>query len=204
MDLAKLDLEVLKAMVKELNGATYDKDGTATLFLAKKIKTIAVTKETLATSFDEAIQGIVEADLAVNLPEEIIDYYNENFVDAEGEEGAEAAPEPEKAAPAKGKAPAAAAPTKKTPTPKAEKPAKEKKEKAPVELSCFGHKVGSQAAALDDLLAPGKPISLEELSKKSGRSLLGVKSHIKHLQDARKLTIEVADGMYTLKPAKKA
>ena len=193
MDLAKLDLEVLKAMVKELNGATYDVDGTATLFLSKKIKTIAVTKEGLATAFDTAIQGIVEAELAVNLPEEIIDYYNENFVD---EEGAEAAEKKEKAA--------APAKEKKTPTPKAEKPAKEKKVKAAVELSRFGHKIGSQAAALDDLLAPGKPISLEELSKKSGRSALGVKSHIKHLQDSRKLVIEVKDGMYTLKPAPKA
>jgi len=203
MDLAKLDLEVLKAMVKELNAATYDVDGTATLFLAKKIKTIAVTKEGLATAFDTAIQSIVEAALAVNLPEEIIDYYNETFVDDEGEEGAEAepAPEPEKKAPAKAAAPAK---EKKTPTPKAEKPAKEKKEKAPVELSCFGHKIGSQAAALDDLLAPGKPISLEELSKKSGRSALGVKSHIKHLQDSRKLVIEAKDGMFTLKPAPKA
>ena len=199
MDLAKLDLEVLKAMVKELNGATYDVDGTATLFLAKKIKTIAVTKESLATAFDTAIQGIVEADLAVNLPEEIIDYYNENFVDEEGAE----APEKKEPAPAKEKA-AAPAKEKKTPTPKAEKPAKEKKAKAPVELSRFGHKVGSQAAALVDLLAPGKPISLEELSKKSGRSTLGVKSHIKHLQDSRKLTIEAKDGMYTLKPAPKA
>jgi len=201
MDLAKLDLDVLKAMVKELNGATYDVDGTATLFLSKKIKTIAVTKEGLATAFDTAIQGIVEAELAVNLPEEIIDYYNENFVD---EEGAEAAEKKEKAAaPAKEKA-AAPAKEKKTPTPKAEKPAKEKKVKAAVELSRFGHKIGSQAAALDDLLAPGKPISLEELSKKSGRSALGVKSHIKHLQDSRKLVIEVKDGMYTLKPAPKA
>jgi len=196
MDLAKLDLEVLKAMVKELNGATYDVEGTATLFLSKKIKTIAVTKEALATSFDTAIQGIVEADLAANLPEEIIDYYNENFVDAEEAE------KPADPPAAKGKA-ATAAKEKKTPTPKAEKPVKEKKAKEPVELSCFGHKVGSQAAALDDLLAPGKPISLEELSKKSGRSNLGVKSHVKHLQDARKLDIEIKENMYTLKPAKK-
>jgi hypothetical protein len=199
MDLAKLDLDVLKVMVKELNGATYDVDGTATLFLSKKIKTIAVTKEGLATAFDTAIQGIVEADLATNLPEEIIDYYNENFVDEEGaesEKAAEPAPAKEKTAakaPAKEKAAAA---------PKAEKPVKEKKAKVAVELSCFGHKIGSQAAALDNLLAPGKPISLEELSKKSGRSLLGVKSHIKHLQDARKLVIESKDGTYTLKPVK--
>jgi hypothetical protein len=200
MDLAKLDFEVLKEMAKELNKATYDKDGAATLFLAKKLKTIAVTKELLATAFDAAIQGIVEAELADKLPEEIIDYYNENFVDEEGaeaEKAAEPAPAKEKTtakAPVKEKAAAA---------PKAEKPAKEKKVKAAVELSCFGHKIGSQAAALDDLLAPGKPISLEELSKKSGRSLLGVKSHIKHLQDARKLVIESKDGTYTFKPAKK-
>jgi len=202
MDLAKLDSDVLKAMVKELNGATYDKDGTATLFLVKKIKTIAVTKEALAVAFDAAIQSIVEADLAANLSEEIIDYYNENFVDAE-EEGAEKAEEPPPA-PVKEKTPTKApAKEKAAAAPKAEKPPKEKKEKTAVELSCFGHKIGSQAALLDDLLAPGTPISLEELSKKSGRSNLGVKSHVKHLIDARKLTIEVKDNMYTLKLAKK-
>ncbi|MFA5397941.1 MAG: hypothetical protein WC346_18160, partial [Methanogenium sp.] len=66
-----------------------------------------------------------------------------------------------------------------------------------------GHHEGSQAAALDNLLAPCKSISLEDLNKKSGRSILGVKSHIKHLREARGLNISEKDGMYQYIPAKK-
>jgi biotin operon repressor len=195
MEAAKLDFDILKSMTKALNTATYTKDGEQVPFLAKKVKTIAVTKEGLAKAFDEAVQGI-DADVVNDLPEEIIDYYNENFVEEAGE-GAEAAGEGAEASPEEAKPPKA----EKSPNPKkekAEKPAKEKKPKKDIPLSCFGHQVGSQAAALDDLIAPGKAISLDDLSKKSGRSPLGVKSHIKHLQDARGLTINEKDGMYQL------
>lgn len=51
---------------------------------------------------------------------------------------------------------------------------------------------------LDDLLAPGVAISLEDLVAKSGRSKLGVKGHIKHLIDSRELLIENKDGVYRL------
>jgi len=182
MDVKKIDFEELKKMAKVLNQATYENgDGEETSFLEKKLKIIGVTKEALAGALDAAVQGL-DDDVTSLLPDEVIDFYNTNFSD-EGGEAAAKAPAAKKAAPA------TKAPEKKT---------AEKKKAEPKELSCFGHKKGSQAAALDDLLNTGKKISLDDLSKKSGRSPLGVKGHIKHLQVDRKLKIEEKEGIYVL------
>ena len=193
MNLDKIQVDVLKKMAAALNVATYEAEGAAKLFLGgKKIKTVAVAKEGLAKAFDEAIRNIND-EIVNNLPEEIIDFYNEFFSEATQ---AEIAGE----VPAATAAPAAAAPAA-APKPvkeKKEKVVKEKKVKVAKELSCFGHKVGTQSAALDELLAPGNPISLDDLVAKSGRSLLGVKGHIKHLQESRGLKIEVKDNIYQL------
>jgi len=182
MNLDKIQVDVLKKMAAALNVATYEAEGVAKLFLGgKKIKTVAVAKEGLAKAFDEAIRSIND-EIVNNLPEEIIDFYNEFFSEATEAE-------------ITGEAPVA------TPKPvkeKKEKVVKEKKVKVAKELSCFGHKVGTQSAALDELLAPGNPISLDDLVAKSGRSLLGVKGHIKHLQESRGLKIEVKDNIYQL------
>lgn len=203
MQLEKIDFGQLKKMALALNTAKY-KDGEEekNFYTGKTLKTIAISKEDLAKNFDAAIKSI--ADEVVNdLPEEIIDFYNEFFSAEEGA-AAEAAPAAEAAAaeakPAEDAA-AAAEPVKekkekKEKAPKEPKPPKEKKEKKEVELSVFGHKMGTQSAALDALLVEGTPISLDELSKKSGRSPLGVKGHIKHLRDSRKLNITEKDGMY--------
>jgi len=178
MNLAKLDFDALKKMAVALCEAETE-DGEK-FYIGKRLKTIAISKENLAKDFDAAIKSV--SDEVVNdLPEDIIDFYNEFFGEESGDGDDESAEKPAK--------------EKKE---KAEKPAKEKKAKDPVELSCFGHKVGSQAAALDDLLEGGKSISLTDLSAKSGRSALGVKSHIKHLQDARGLKIEEKNGVYKL------
>lgn len=193
MNLDKIQVDVLKKMAAALNVATYEAEGAAKLFLGgKKIKTVAVAKEGLAKAFDEAIRSIND-EIVNNLPEEIIDFYNEFFSEATeaeitGEAPVAAAADPAAAAPAVPK------PVKE----KKEKVVKEKKEKVAKELSCFGHKVGTQSAALDELLAPGNPISLDDLVAKSGRSLLGVKGHIKHLQESRGLKIEVKDNIYQL------
>ena len=195
MKLEKIDFDKLKEMAKTLNTLTYQKEGVEVPFI-KKIKVVAVSKEGLAKAFDAAVQGI-DPNIINTLPGDMIDFYNDHFADAGEAEAATAAA----AAPAAA-APAAAAPApekeKKEKAKKEPKPPKEKKEKKAVELSCFGHQMGSQAAALDDLLASGEPISLEDLSKKSGRSPLGVKSHIKHLQESRGLTIGEKDGKYQL------
>jgi len=193
MDVKKLDFEELKKMAKALNQATYDAGDEEAPFLEKKLKIIGVTKEKLAADFDAAIQGI-DDDATSLLPDEIIDFYNANFSDEGGDKGGEGGEggDGEEAPPEK-KA-AAKAPEKKA----AEKKPAEKKKAEPKELSCFGHKKGTQAAAIDELLNTGKKISLDDLAKKSGRSPLGVKGHIKHLQVDRKLKIEEKDGVYVL------
>jgi hypothetical protein len=194
MKLEKIDFDVLKEMAKTLNTLTYQKDGAEVPYI-KKIKVVAVSKEGLAKAFDAAVQGI-DADVINTLPESMIDFYNANFVE-EGE-GAEAATETAAAAAPAGAAAPAPEKEKKEKAKKEAKPPKEKKEKKEIPLSCFGHQVGSQAAALDDLLNTGNAFTLEELSTKSGRSVLGVKSHIKHLQEARSLTIGEKDGKFQL------
>jgi biotin operon repressor len=189
MNLAKLDFDALKKMAVALCEAETE-DGEK-FYIGKRLKTIAISKENLAKDFDAAIKSV--SDEVVNdLPEDIIDFYNEFFGEESGDGDDESAEKPAKEKKEKAEKPA------KEKKEKAEKPAKEKKAKDPVELSCFGHKVGSQAAALDDLLEGGKSISLTDLSAKSGRSALGVKSHIKHLQDARGLKIEEKNGVYKL------
>lgn len=190
----KIDFDQLKKMAIALNTAVYeDAEGKEATFLKTKLKTIAISKENLAKNFDAAIKGI--SDEVVNeLPEPVIDFFNEFFSDEAAAAPAAAAP-----APAAAKAPAAAAakPEKAVKAPK-EKVVKEPKEKKVAELSCFGHKLGTQAAALDDLINAGKAISVEELAKKSGRSPLGVKGHIKHLRTDRGLKIDEKDGTYIL------
>ena len=205
MDLAKVNFDQLKEMSVALNTAKYeDAEGDEVSFYkGKKLKTIAISKEDLVKAFDEAIKSIDE-DVVNDLPEDIIDFYNELFAAEEGE--ATPAAEEGEATPAAsdpGDKKAEESTKTEKPAKKTKKPVKkteksEKKKKEPVELSVYGHKLDTQAAALDDLIATGKAISLEELAKKSGRSVLGVKGHIKHLRDSRGLKINEKNGMYQL------
>ena len=174
--MSKVDAVKLKEIIKILNAATYvDENDAEMSFLETNIKTVGVSTDALFKAFSDAIEGLPD-EVSPELPDDVIDFYNATI------SGAEAEPEPE--------APKAKA---KAEEPKKDKP-KASKEKA--ELSIFGHKKVSQAGTLDALLAPGKSISLEDLSKQSGRSILGVKSHIKHLMESRNLTINVKDNMY--------
>ena len=184
--MSNIDFKQLKEMVKALNEAVYlAEDNSEVAFLEDKIKIAGVSTEKLKDSFIQAI-ATMDEDVQQVLPDEISDYYND-LISEDPEP--EPASEPEK-------------PSKKTSAKEEKKKEKEKakkepgKKKEPAELSVFGHKMNTQAAKLDALLAPGKSISLEELIKGSGRSALGVKSHIKHLIEARGLTINVKDNMY--------
>jgi outer membrane biosynthesis protein TonB len=184
--MSNIDFKQLKEMVKALNEAVYlAEDNSEVEFLEEKIKIAGVSTEKLKDSFIQAI-ATMDEDVQQVLPDEISDYYND-LISEDPEPEPE--PEPEK-------------PSKKTSAKEEKKKEKEKakkepgKKKEPAELSVFGHKMNTQAAKLDALLAPGKSISLEELIKGSGRSALGVKSHIKHLIEARGLTINVKDNMY--------
>jgi outer membrane biosynthesis protein TonB len=184
--MSNIDFKQLKEMVKALNEAVYlAEDNSEVEFLEDKIKIAGVSTEKLKDSFIQAI-ATMDEDVQQVLPDEISDYYND-LISEDPEPEPE--PEPEK-------------PSKKTSAKEEKKKEKEKakkepgKKKEPAELSVFGHKMNTQAAKLDALLAPGKSISLEELIKGSGRSALGVKSHVKHLIEARGLTINVKDNMY--------
>jgi outer membrane biosynthesis protein TonB len=184
--MSNIDFKQLKEMVKALNEAVYlAEDNSEVEFLEEKIKIAGVSTEKLKDSFIQAI-ATMDEDVQQVLPDEISDYYND-LISEDPEPEPE--PEPEK-------------PSKKTSAKEEKKKEKEKakkepgKKKEPAELSVFGHKMNTQAAKLDALLAPGKSISLEELIKGSGRSALGVKSHVKHLIEARGLTINVKDNMY--------
>jgi outer membrane biosynthesis protein TonB len=184
--MSNIDFKQLKEMVKALNEAVYlAEDNSEVEFLEDKIKIAGVSAEKLKDSFIQAI-ATMDEDVQQVLPDEISDYYND-LISEDPEPEPE--PEPEK-------------PSKKTSAKEEKKKEKEKakkepgKKKEPAELSVFGHKMNTQAAKLDALLAPGKSISLEELIKGSGRSALGVKSHVKHLIEARGLTINVKDNMY--------
>lgn len=192
--MSKINPEELKEAVKLLNTSSYEnEDGEKVSFLETKIKAIGVSTDKLAFLFAKAIFDM-EDDVAQKLPEFIIDFYNDN--EFPSEEPTEEEPEKTK----KEESAVKKTEEKKTETkkeaPKKEVPKKVAKKKEPAELSVFGHKMGSQAAKLDALLGTGKKISLEDLSKQSGRSELGVKSHIKHLIETRKLTINVKDNIY--------
>ncbi len=192
--MSKITPEELKEAVKLLNTSSYEnEDGEKVSFLETKIKSNGVSTDKLAFLFAKAIFDM-EDDVAQKLPEFIIDFYNDN--EFPSEEPTEEEPEKTK----KEESAVKKTEEKKTETkkeaPKKEVPKKVAKKKEPAELSVFGHKMGSQAAKLDALLGTGKKISLEDLSKQSGRSELGVKSHIKHLIETRKLTINVKDNIY--------
>lgn len=197
MKLAEIPFDKLKEMAKKINQAVYDEDGEKKKFLEKPIKTIGVSKETLATEFAKAVEGMADEliELFSKDYQEIAVFYNDNdflpeVASTEKKTETTEKKKEEKAAPKE---------KEKKSAPKADKPPKETKK---AELSIYGHKIGSQAAVIDDLISSGKSISLEELSKKSGRSVLGVKSHIKHLGEARGLTIEEKEGSYRLIKAK--
>lgn len=68
-----------------------------------------------------------------------------------------------------------------------DEPKKEKKEKPPIEKSCFGHRVGTQAAQLDDMLVEGATI--EEMAKAVKSTNTRVKTHISHLRYSKDIKI---------------
>lgn len=198
--MSKINEAELKEVVAVLNKATYkDGDGKEVSFLDTKIKTIGMSAEKLAFVFAQTIESIDDS-ITGQLPDAVIDFYNKHdFPAKEPVEEAKSEKKEEK--------PVAKTLTKKSETKKEEPKKPEKKaekakvqktakKKEPAELSVFGHKMNTQSAKLDALLATGKGFTKAELAKQSGRSELGVMSHIKHLRDDRKLTINEKDGVF--------
>ena len=84
-----------KAAVKALN-ATLDKEN--------KIKVVGVKKEDVVEAFTNQVLDFIENDKASDLPEEVIDFYNDHIVDDGTDEGDEEKTEEKPKGKAKGKA----------------------------------------------------------------------------------------------------
>ena len=207
MDLENINGGELKDMCKAFNTMVAENDEFGA---CAKIKVVGVKLADLVQVFIGAMDQILtlceeNEELENLVPDDLAGYYN-HLVDPEAaaeveEEATEDTPEPEEEPEEEPE------PKKKpTPKPKAEpkakakaepKPKAEKKAKEPEEKSRYGHKLGSQAAALDDALFKDGG-TYETLSKKTGRSIPGVKSHIQHLKN---MGIEIVekDGFFKVK-----
>ena len=186
----------LKKAIKELNDAG---------ILDNKIDmSINRKKKELTEDFCTAIEAIDEADKVDEIPDFAFNFYNDNFVEEDetkneiGENEMEnEVKEDEKVIDIDKKKVMQEEPTvaeDEKPKSKKEKPEK-KKEKA--KLSIYGHKLGTQAAKIDELLEGGTTMenAMEVIGVKKSR----IMSHISHLQKNRKLTVEINDNIYKVK-----
>ena len=70
---------------------------------------------------------------------------------------------------------------------KSEKKENEKGEKEDKKVSCFGHRQGTQAALMDEMLIKGA--TYKEMQKQIGCDKGRVDSHLKHLENKKKLFV---------------
>ena len=151
-----------------------------------KIKIVGVDKSTLVENFIKTVNALDEA--GVDIAEEIITFYNDGIKeitetleeDTEGEEDTEEDPALKKEK-------------------KVKKP-KPHKEKKVIKLSIFGSRVGTQAAAIDEMLLKG--ITIIDMAKQLKTTPSRVKSHIEHLKTNKKVEIVCENGVYTAKAPK--
>lgn len=202
LELAKIDLHDLKEAIKALNDSG---------LLDPKIKTIGVKKEELVKLFTVAVEKLDEDGKGTDVPEVAVNLFNTIYADqaetpAEPEPTAEPTPEPEpeekeedlgEEKPEEPK-PAKEPKAKKEAKVKEPKPAKEpkppKEPKAPKELSRYGHKVGTQAAKLDDMFFEGTALAAAATALDTPVSR--VRNHLQHLRAVKGLKIELKDGIY--------
>ena len=188
--LDQIDNAELKEMCKALN---------ALPIIDPKVRTIGVKKDAMLEEFRKAVLKVPEAEEG-NIPPEIITFFNDCFQKSATDgttETAKPAEEKKAGAAAKKEKPAAAPAKKEKPIKAPADPKKvasmnaaraKKDANASTAKSCFGHKLGTQSALLDDLIQEGKS-TLEQLIEKSGRGALGVKGHITHLIKERGLKV---------------
>lgn len=195
----EIDFAKLKAMVGIVNTLPMIK-GTE-----MEVKIFGKKKEAVVLNFKKAVQSVKPEDEHL-LTEDVILFFNDCFSKKATEAPAPAADATAEAPVADtDKAPeAAAAEKKKAPKdPKkveaANKMRKAKDEKSQnAARSCFGHKLGTQSAILDELINEGK-YTLDELVEKSGRDKMGVKGHIVHLIKDRAINVEKVGEIYKVK-----
>jgi hypothetical protein len=199
--LEEVDLTQLKKAVKDLNDSG---------LLTVKVKLVAVSKETLLAGFTSAMENILNKnpDKVDSIPDSSAEMWNELFADEATEEGTEEVEEgaeeveEEKTEEVEEK-PVATKPApkeKKEKPPKEPKPPKEKKEKKEVQKSRYGHLIGTQAAALDDMFFEG--VAVADAAAKLNTTPLRVRNHIQHLKDKRGLKFTVTEGVYKVEEGK--
>jgi outer membrane biosynthesis protein TonB len=191
--------------IKKLN-AVKKEDGELLLATPIDMKVLKGAKEQdLAEAFMNAIESIPSED-EEKVPDELADVYNKLVEETEPEPKAEkevakpaakAAKKSEVKETAKPAAKAAKEPDAKPETAKKEtaktdskKPAaKAETKKAGVGVSCYGHKLGSSGALMDEAIKAGN--SLEKIAKSCGVSLQRVKGHICHLAKEHNVKVKV-------------
>gem|GEM_PF-3376743 len=137
----------------------------------EQLRIVGVKKEVLLEQFATAIETASEA--GKDIPVKAVEFFNFVF-DPDAPEEPPKGLNPDKN--------------------KAKGPAKtEKKKKEPAPKSCFGHKMNTQAAFLDDLFAEGT--TLEEAAETVGVKRARVVNHMNHLIKDRGLKkVELADN----------
>lgn len=176
------NLKELKEMCKVLNemdevGADDGKFPT--------IKYTAVKKDVIVESFVALVDALDDA--KVDIPEAAVNFYNDGITETPKV--------------GKGKTPAAAkAPEKKALEKKA--PVKDKLEKAAEKKAAaatngLGHRLGSQAAAIDELVKKGT--TLADAAAQCNTTPSRVKSHIGHLIKDKGVNVPCKDGIFKIK-----
>lgn len=218
----KIDSVELKKMVNALN---------ETGLLDKKIKTVGVSKDDLATAFTDNIEALEDDDVE-KLPDEVIDFYNEHFGDDEDGDGdsdgdseadadtppdedeeeeapkkskGKSKPKEEEEAPKKGKGKAKAEEPK-----KAKGKAKDDAEDKPKRK--FGKwdqdapksRYGHNLGTQAEKLDEilYKGATLKDAAEKIESKITRVQSHIQWLKNVRGLTVVCEDGVYRVEEEK--
>lgn len=171
----EIEMGDLRSAVKALNDSG---------LLAEKIRVAGVKKEEIVKQFTDNLEALGEK---VELPAPVVDFYNILYADEAEDLEPSSDPEPEKEEEPEPK-------EKKEEQPKAER---KKETRKPMEKSCYGHRVGSQAGALDDLLYTGA--TMDEMVKAVGSTRARVGTHIQHLKQKRGLEITNEGGVYKVK-----
>ena len=162
-------LTTLKEVMKAMNGAG---------ILASPLKMVGKTKEVMVSDFMAAIEGVEPgSDEEKKIPAEVIKLYND-FVDVI-EDKKVGLDVPEKG---------------ETPAPVSDK----KGVKGKAEKSVYGHRLGSESAAIDDALKTGgkNGVTIKEIAEQTKLSVGRIKGHLAHLKKTGKAILIEKEDKY--------
>jgi len=183
----KMERKDLMRVVKVLNKETelLEKVGEEKIPVVGK----GTKLEDMQENFKKIMLALDDAELIDETPEDCIDFWEEYLEEFIG--GGEEAPEEEEEKVEEEKVEEKE--IEEEPEDKKKKKKKERTKKKETEKSRYGHKPGTQAALIDDLLHKG--ITLENASKDIGVTKSRVKNHIKHLE-MKGYKVNEKDGIF--------